>query len=146
MMYNTSMSKIIYFIIGLAILIFIGYKYFGLDNNKALQQSIQNKDVNTAEEIIKVEVSKKVTAEIQNYLTSHNNYFVSKTDNICKSIQSNFDGFKNIINNPVECKALTHTFTSRIKISSGNYYCVDASGIYTISASEAGFKEGVKCK
>ncbi len=140
------MKKIIFFIIGIAILIFIGYKYFELDKNTTFQKSLKEKNIDSTEIIVRDAVSAQLQTEAKKFFYEHNNYFISKSNNICTSIQSNFDTFKKIIDNPVECIAEVHTFTARIKTSNSKYYCADSSGFSTIDFDEKGYKAGVSCK
>jgi transposase len=139
------MNKVIYFIIGLGILLFIGYKYFNLDENEPFQQSLKDKDINAAEVAVRDAVSTQLQAQAKGFFYEHNNYFVSKSDNLCTALQANFDTFKKIINNPVECSAEVHSFTARIK-SGSKYYCSDTSGFHTTSLVEPGYIAGVRCK
>ncbi len=140
------MKKVIFFIIGLGILVYIGYRYFELDKNMAFQKSLDNKDINTAEVVVRDAVANQLQKEAKQFFYEHNNYFISKSNNICTSIQSHFDALQKIIANPVECVAEIHTFTARIKTAKGTYYCADSSGFSTILAEEQGYEAGVKCK
>lgn len=141
------MNKGLALLIGLVILLYLGYRYFELDKNPLFQKSIQTQDLTKAQEIIQAEVSKKITTEVKKYYYAHNNYFVSSSDNICKTIQSDFDTFKKIYDNPVECKASIHTFTARIKSdSTQSYYCLDQTGFYVTAQTDKGYAEGVACK
>lgn len=140
------MTKLVLFIVGLSILLFAGYKYFELDKNEAFQKSIQNKDTDSAEIIIKDVVSTQLQAQAKKFFYDHNNYFISKSNNICTSMQSKFDALKKVIDNPVECIANVHTFTARIKTPAGKYHCADSSGFYTTTLDAPGYEGGVKCK
>ncbi len=140
------MQKLILFIIGLSILLFMGYKYFHLDQNSAFQKSLKNKDIDSAETIARDAVSNKLQTQVRKFFYDHNTYFVSQSNNICTSMQSNFDALKKIIDNPVECVAHTHTFTARIKTPTNKYYCADSSGFYTTALDEQGYKSGISCK
>lgn len=140
------MIKLILFIIGLGILIFAGYKYFKLDQNAEFQRSLKAKDAASAEAIIKDVVSNQLQIQAQKFFYDHNNYFISKSNNICVSMQSKFDALKKVIDNPVECVANVHTFTARIKLPSDKYYCADNKGFYTTELEELGYSPGIKCK
>ncbi len=144
--YNINMQKIIFFIIGLSILLFIGYKYFHLDQNVSFQKSLKDKDLDSAEIIARDVVKDKLQTQVRKFFYDHNSYFVSQSNNICTSMQSNFDALRKIIDNPVECFANVHTFTARIKTPTNKYYCADASGFYTTTIDEIGYKSGVSCK
>jgi transposase len=140
------MNKTVAFIIGIIILLFLGYKYFHLDKNAAFQKSIKEKDFDSAEVIIKDAVSVQLQTQARKFFYDHNNYFISQSNNICTSLQSKFDALKKIIDNPVECVAEVHTFTARIKTATDKYYCADASGFYTTALDEQGYKSGISCK
>jgi hypothetical protein len=146
MYYNGGMRIFIYIVIVAAIL-FAGYKYFHLDQNKTVQQSLQNKDYTTAENAIKTAIQTQLTTQAKQYLHDHNNYFVSTSNNLCTSAKSLFSGLEQFTSNPVECVAQVHSFTARIKLpASDGYYCADPSGFYTIATTEEGYLAGVKCK
>ncbi len=140
------MNKTVAFIIGLLILLFIGYKYFHLDQNVAFQKSVKDQDINSAQKIVEEAVSTKLQAEAKKFFYEHNNYFVSQSNNICTGLQAKFDVIKKVVTNPVECTAQVHTFTARIKSGGGNYYCADASGFHTTPIDEKGYKAGIACK
>src|SRR5690349_1975664 len=126
------MRIIVYVLLG-ALVIFAIYKYFAFDLNKKFQQSIKDRDYQAAEVAIRTVISEKLAFEAKKYLHDHNNYFVSKSNNLCLSAQSLFKGLEQFTNNPVECVARTHSFTARIKqVQSDNYYCADTSGFFTI--------------
>jgi transposase len=139
------MNRLIILIIGLAIIGFFGYRYFKLDQNQALQESIKKQDLQAAELAIKEAVSSQIQSQAKQYFHDHNNYFVSKSNNICTSIQANFDVIKKIADNPVECHAKVHSFTARMK-SGSSFICVDTNGFSTIALNEAGYTQGVQCK
>lgn len=141
------MRNIILFIIALAIVGFIAYKYFGLDTNQAFQKAWNNKDIMGAETVAQKAVFDKVEIQAKSYFKEHNNYFISKTNNVCIGIQSLFSGLGQLSSNPVECSAKEHTFTARLKIDlMKTSYCADSTGFYTTALDEPGFQEGVKCK
>jgi hypothetical protein len=140
------MKKLIFFIIGLVILLYLGYRYFELDKNAAFQKSIQQKDLKAAEEVVMKAVSVKLADQTKKYLAEHNTYFISASNNICLNIKSTFDNLKSG-ESKVECIAHDHTFTARIKMLKGGYYCADASGFYTLSPTDPDkYESGVKCK
>ncbi len=140
------MNKTVAFIIGVLILLFIGYKYFKLDENPAFQKSVKDKDYDSAETVVKDAVSTQLQSQAKKFFYDHNNYFVSKSNNICTSLQSKFDTLHKIIDNPVECIAKVHTFTARIKTATNKYYCADGTGFYTTALDEEGYTSGVRCK
>jgi hypothetical protein len=139
--------KIIIFILVLLSIGYLGYYYFSLDKNKELQQSLKDQDFKSAEASIRLVIADKMADEAKKYLYKNNNYFVSKSNNLCVSTQSLFSGLEKFTTNPVECVAHEHSFTARIKrLGSDGYYCADASGFYTILTTEDGYVSGVKCK
>jgi uncharacterized protein YxeA len=143
------MWKLLKFIFYILAIIAIGitlYHYFHLDQNKAFQNFIKQKDVKSAQTVAKEVVENQIKAEAKKYAYDNNGYFVSKSNNICVSIQKYFDVLKPFTSNPVECIAEVHTFTARIKTLSNSYYCIDTSGFSTIALSEAGYKAGLSCK
>ncbi len=140
------MNKTIAFVIGVLILLFIGYKYFQLDKNADFQKSIKNQDINAAEVAVKDAISNQLQTAAKKFFYEHNNYFISQSNNICTSLQSKFDVLKKIIDNPVECVANVHTFTARIKTGAGTYYCADSHGFSTTALDESGYKPGISCK
>lgn len=140
------MNKTIAFVIGIIILLFLGYKYFELDKNAAFQKSIKDKDLNSAEAVVKDAVAIQLQTQARKFFYDHNNYFISQSNNICTGLQAKFDALQKIISNPVECVAKIHTFTARIKTGAGSYYCADASGFSTTALDEKGYKAGVACK
>jgi hypothetical protein len=139
--------KILIYVLIIAALLFAGYKYFKLDKNTAVQQSIQDGNTSAAETAIKTAIESQLASQAKQYLTDHNNYFVSTSNNLCTSAQSLFSGLDKFTSNPVECVAQVHTFTARVKLpASDNYYCADASGFYTIPATEENYIAGVQCQ
>lgn len=140
------MNKTLAFIIGVIILLFIGYKYFELDKNADFQKSVKEQNTDAAEKIVQEAVSTKLQAETKKFFYEHNNYFVSKSNNVCTDLQSKFDAIKKVVKNPVECVAEVHTFTARIKTGTDKYYCADISGFHTTPRDEPGYKAGLSCK
>jgi type II secretory pathway pseudopilin PulG len=139
--------KLIITLLILAIILFGLYKYFKLDKNKQVQQSIQTQNYSAAESAIQSAIGQQLAAQAKQYLQDHNNYFVSTSDNLCKSAQSLFAGLEKFTSNPVECVAQAHTFTARIKeIGSDSYFCADTSGFYTTPVTEVNYIAGVQCK
>ena len=137
---------IVYILLG-ALVIFAIYKYFALDINTYFQESVKERNFKKIESVLRETISTKLTAEAKDYFYNHNNYFVSKSNNVCLSAKSLFTGLEQFTSNPVECVAQVHSFTARIKtIRSDNYFCADAKGFNTISATEEGYVAGVKCK
>jgi hypothetical protein len=137
---------IVYILLG-ALVVFAIYKYFALDTNKDVQDSFKEGNLTKAELAIRTVISEKLASEAKQYLHDHNNYFVSKSNNLCLSAKSLFAGLEQFTSNPVECVAQTHSFTARIKrVGSDSYFCADAKGFNTISVTEEGYVAGVKCK
>lgn len=140
------MNKLAILIIGLLIIGFLGYRYFRLDQNQALQASLQAKDYKSAQVAITEAVSTELSSKAKQYFHDHNNYFVSASNNICTSLQANFDVIKKIADNPIDCHAKVHSFTARMKTGSDSFLCVDQSGFSTISATGSSYIQGVQCK
>ena len=140
------MTKLITFLIAIAIVLFIGYKYFELDKNAAFQKSLKAQDVVTAESVAEKAISAQVQSQVKKYFFDHNKYYVSKSNNICINMQSKFDTVQKYLNSPVECIANIHTFTARIKTIKDTYYCADQTGFYTTALNEKGYKGGVSCR
>ena len=146
------MKKLLFLIIGLIILGYIGYKYFELDKNPTFNNAIQNiikgKDSKEAEAVVKKIIFDSVQTKAKEYFTEHKNrYLVSKTNNICVSIQSFLAGNEELEKSPIECSAKELTFTARLRSGlTKSYYCADSTGIYTTALEESGFEEGVKCE
>ncbi len=141
--------KFIKFIFYILVVLAIGisiYRYFHLDQNPLFQKAIQDKSISSAQVVIRDVFAAQIKAEAKQYVYDHNGYFVSKSNNICTSIQSNLSLLDKIKSNPIECSAEAHTFTARIKTLSNTYYCIDTSGFYTTSLAELGYKAGVSCK
>ena len=139
--------KLLIYVLIIGALLFAGYKYFSLDKNQAVQQSIKNGNTAAAEVAIKTAIESQLAAQAKQYLHDHNNYFVSTSNNLCTSAQSLFAGLEKFTSNPVECVAQTHSFTARVKLpGTDGYYCADASGFSTIATTEAGYVAGDKCK
>lgn len=137
------MIKFIFYLLVIAAVAITGYHYFHLDQNPLFQKALQKKDLKSAEAVIADVVSNQIKAQAKQYVYDNNGYFVSKTNNICTSLQKNLS-----LNSasPIECVAEVHTFTARIKTLSNNYYCLDTSGFYTTALTEPGFEAGVRCK
>jgi hypothetical protein len=147
LVYLNYMSKIFFLIAGLLILAFIGYKFFHLDSNTDVQDSIKSQDFKVTEKAVENAIAEQLTLKAKQYLHDHNNYFVSASNNLCTSAQSIFTGIEKFTSNPVECVAQAHSFTARIKkIGSDSYLCADASGFYTAAVTEEGYRPGVQCK
>ena len=141
------MTKILLFILGVLIIAFMGYKYFQLDKNKQVQQSIQSQNFSAAEIAIQGVIANQLAAHAKQYLHDHNNYFVSTSNNLCVSAQSLFKGLEKFTTNPVECVAEVHSFTARVKrIGSDSYFCADTTGFYTTAVTEEGYRPGITCK
>jgi hypothetical protein len=139
--------KILIYVLIIGAILFAGYKYFKLDTNKTVQESIQAGNTNAAELAIKTAIETQLTAQAKQYAHDHNNYFVSTSNNLCTSAKSLFSGLEKFTSNPVECVAQVHSFTARIKqIGSDSYYCADASGFYTTAVTEENYIAGVQCK
>jgi hypothetical protein len=139
--------RILIWILIIGALLFAGYKYFSLDKNQAVQQSIKDGNTAAAEAAIKTAIESQLAAQAKQYLHDHNNYFVSTSNNLCTSAESLFSGLEKFTSNPVECVAQTNSFTARIKLPGGDsYYCADASGFSTIATTEEGYIAGVQCK
>jgi Tfp pilus assembly protein PilO len=138
------MIKNIFYLLVVVALIITGYHYFKLDQNEAFQKALKEKNIKSAEAVIADVVSSQIKAQAKQYAHDNNGYFVSKTNNICVSMQSNLAALKS--QNPVECEAKVHSFTARIKTLSSSYYCLDTSGFYTTALTEPGFEAGVKCR
>lgn len=139
--------RILIYILIIAAIMFGVYKYFHLDQNQDVQQSIQDQNYSAAEVAVKTAIQSQLAAQAKQYLHDHNNYFVSKSNNLCISAQSLFSGLEKFTSNPVECVAQTHSFTARIKQPGvDSYYCADASGFYTTAVTEEGYIAGVQCK
>jgi len=139
--------KIIIFILVLLSIGYLGYYYFSLDKNTELQQSLKDQDFKSAEASIRLVIADKMADEAKKYLYNNNNYFVSKSNNLCVSAQSLFTGLEKFTTNPVECVAHEHSFTARIKrLGTDGYYCADAKGFYSITKTEEDYVSGVKCK
>jgi len=141
------MRNFILLIITLAIIGFFAYKYFGLDTNPDFQSAFKSRDIKSAETIVKNAVFETIQTKAKDYFYQHNNYFISKSNNVCVGIQSFFSGANKIFTNPIECNALEHTFTARIRSDiTKTYYCADSTGFYPTLLDEPGFVQGVKCK
>jgi hypothetical protein len=139
--------KLLIYILIIGVLLFAGYKYFSLDKNQAVQQSIKEGNTTAAETAIRAAIESQLVAQAKQYVHDHNNYFVSTSNNLCTSAQSLFSGLEKFTSNPVECVAQVHSFTARIKMpGADSYYCADASGFSTIATTEEGYIAGVKCK
>ena len=141
------MKKLIFLIIGIIILGYIGYKYFDLDKNQGFQNAVKAKNYQSAFTIARNVVFNTAEKKAVAYFNEHNGYFISQTNNVCNIAKSFFAGIQDISSSPVECSAKDHTFTARLKATiTKSYYCADSDGLHTTDLNEPGFQEGVKCK
>lgn len=139
------MRTIIFILLGV-LAVFALYKYFSLDINTYFQESVKERNFKKAESVLRETISEKLQTEASAYFYEHNNYFVSKSNNLCMSAKSLFAGLEQFTSNPVECVARVHSFTARVKsLRADTYFCADAKGFYTIPVTEEAFVSGVKC-